>query len=204
MFKFVALSALSAAALAAPSADPQVVVGGVPQVAALPAGILAPNCKIEYEEIEVQNCVPKPNRVCDTKELKNEGIEYERVCKDVVSKHCAGGHAAPYTHLLAKREAEADPQFPYVAAPLAAAVHTAPTVTTVTHPCQEVKTTHCVDSPKKVEGTVPVERCHVERVVECEMITQKVPKTVCEEVESKIVTPGLVTYAGLPHPLLHK
>merc|ERR1712121_447272 len=119
----------------------------------LPAGhVVPPNCKVEFEEIETQECTPRANRVCDTKELKHEGVEYKQVCKDVVSKHCGVGPAVP--HLLA------------AAHPVPAAA----TVTTIKHECQEVTSKHCVDTPEKVSTTVPVERCHVERVVDCKPV----------------------------------
>jgi len=195
MFKFVAASYLATLALAAPNADPQLVldhhVGAVtlpgaalPAAAHLPAvSALPANCKIEYEEIETSQCTPKTNRVCDTKELRNEGVEYKRVCKDVVSTHCGG----PAHHFLAKREADAQFLGGYAGHPIVAPA--AATVTaTIKHECTEVTEKHCVDNPQKVENTVPVERCHVETFVDCEPVVQKIPKTVCEPVETKVVT----------------
>jgi len=169
-------------ALAAPKADPQL-LGAV----TLPGAALPSNCAIEYEEIETSKCTPRANRVCDTKELRQEGVKYERVCKDIVNKVCHPGH------FLAKREAEpeADAQFlGYHGAPLvAAAAHAVPAAVTATikTECSEVTEQHCVDNPVAVENTVPVERCHVETVVECEPVVNKIPKTICEPVETTVV-----------------
>merc|ERR1712142_480628 len=203
MFKFVAISCFVTLALGAPNADPQLLVDGIGAVTLPAAAHPSPNCRIEYDEIETQKCTPRTNRVCDTKELKREGVKYKQVCKDVVSKHCGGppAVAAPAAaHLLFKREADAQLLHPYAGgaavlpAAAVAAAHPVPasaTVTTIKHECHEVTSKHCVDTPEKVVGTVPVERCHLEQVVDCEPVFQRVPKTVCEPVETKVVTHGL-------------
>merc|ERR1712117_731473 len=69
--------------------------------------------------------------VCNTETVETEEIEYEKVCKEVVDTICDQPAVVPAAvgyHAIAKRDAEADPQFfahPYaahaVAAPLAAA-----------------------------------------------------------------------------------
>merc|ERR1712066_1096608 len=202
MFKFfVTASCLAAAALGAPgevARDPregkQLLAAGLP---ATPLLRHAPNCRIEHEVIAVQSCTPRPEQVCDTVDVDHQEIEYEKICKEVTSTHCpvSPGH-------IIKREAEADAQYypglshpglsypaltyPRVAAaPVAAPVTIAPTVATVKHACHEVTTEHCVDSPKAVTNTVPLEHCHVKQVVDCVPAEQTVPKTVCDPVETK-------------------
>merc|ERR1712226_323930 len=181
MFKFiVTASCLAAAGLAAP----QTPLLGAPLVRH------APNCRIEQEVIAVQHCTPRTEQVCNTID-----VEYEKICKEVTSTHCPSVPA----HLI-KREAdaEADPQwlagsYPFAApwsrvaaAPVAVASPVvAPVVATVKHACHEVTTEHCVDSPKAVSTTVPLEHCHVKQVVDCVPAEQTVPKTVCDPVETK-------------------
>merc|ERR1719486_69035 len=107
--------------------------------------------------------------------VTSEEITYEKRCKEVVNKHCAGHVAAPLgvaaPGLIVKREAEADPQFyaglhgiaPYAhaaiaPAPIAYSVPE-PVVKTVETPCTEVKTEHCVDVPIIKPVVTPVETC---------------------------------------------
>merc|ERR1712124_154112 len=108
-----------------------------------------PACTPSTEEIEIQSCAPRAENVCTTEDVVSEEITYEKRCKEVVNKHCAG--VAPLAHagLIVKREAEAeaDPQFlaglPYahaVAAPLVAPAPVAyavpePVVKTIETPC---------------------------------------------------------------------
>merc|ERR1712157_501458 len=112
--------------------------------------------------------------------------------------------------------AEADPQFlaahPYglAAAPLAAApvaavapvaAHAvAHSVTaTVKHACREVVTQHCVDNPKVLPVPVEVEHCHTITKVACEPVENKIPRTVCQPVETQHVGyAGYRGYAGYP------
>jgi len=68
--------------------------------------ISRPQCTVTFEEIETQNCVPKTEKVCDTKEVEQETVTYEKECKEVTSKQCAPGGVVQ--HGIIKREAEAD------------------------------------------------------------------------------------------------
>jgi len=198
MFKLFAVASMASVALAAPQpeADPQLYLGGG-AVAAPVAPVLTPNCRIEHEEIETQVCTPRPETKCVTTDVNHDDVEIEVVCKDVVSKHCPTGPA----HVVLKREAEAeadpeaDPLFYHHAgalapaiAPAVVAAPAAAAVTTVKHACQEVTTKHCVNNPKVVSKSLPLERCHVEQVVDCTPTVHKVAKTVCEEVETKVLT----------------
>merc|ERR1712226_1399828 len=95
-----------------------------------------------------------------------------KVCKEVVDVICDGP-----AHYIAKREAdaEADPQFlaaPYHHAAYAAAPVAAPAVAhslkaTGKHACREVTTEHCVDNPKVKPVPVEVEHCHTVTKVTC-------------------------------------
>merc|ERR1711892_426682 len=127
----------------------------------------AANCKTELEVLVTQTCVPSTENVCNTVVVDTEEIEYEKVCKDVVSTICdAPAVVGGYHHAIGKREAdaEADPQFfgGYAAhhvAPVAHAVaHSVQA--TVKHACREVTTEHCVDNPKVKAVPVEVEHCH--------------------------------------------
>merc|ERR1712018_278647 len=141
----------------------------VPAVAAIapvaPAVAVAPNCEIQYEELATQVCTPRTETVCETKDVVAQSVKYEQVCKEVTSKHCANGVAAPYGHVIAKRDADADAWYGY-AAP--AAYH--------------VPAVYAVE-----ETPVPIEQCHVVNKVDCVDEVQKIPKTVCEAVETKVV-----------------
>merc|ERR1712001_615325 len=140
------------------------------------------------------------------------GIEYEKVCKEVVDTICDQPAVVPAAvgyHAIAKREAdaeaEADPQFfahPYaahaVAAPLAAApVAVAPVAAhavahsvtaTVKHACREVTTEHCVDNPIVKAVPVEVEHCHTVTKVTCTPVDNQIPKTTCTPVETQHVS----------------
>jgi len=208
MFKLFALSALASVAVAAP--DPQVLVAdGVAAAHVAPVvGAVPPNCAIEYESIPTKTCTPRAETVCDTIDIDHHVIEYSEICKDVTSKHCP----APYHHGLVKREAEAEAEAdPYFyglhggyahVAPVAAPAVAAPAaVATVKHGCHEVTAKHCVQSPEAVNKPVPVERCHVTQKVDCVETEQQVAKTVCEEVETKVLQPLAhpFAYAGYAH-----
>merc|ERR1712224_459294 len=109
-----------------------------------------PACTPSTEEIEIQSCAPRAENVCTTEDVVSEEITYEKRCKEVVNKHCAG--VAPFAHAVAA---------PLVApAPVAYAVPE-PVVKTIETPCTEVKTEHCVDVPIIKEVVTPVETCHV-------------------------------------------
>ncbi len=185
-------------------------------VQTLPAPVeVKPSCRVVTETIESQSCTPRPERLCETKQVVNQHITYEKKCKDVVSRHC-GPVAAPIgtTVLLKKREAEAesnpdaeaDPQIygvPAVGVPAAVGVagvpavqtvHVAapqPVVTTTTtkvaQTCQEVTQQHCVDNPVPVEQLTPVEQCTTVQKVDCVPIVQEIPKTICDPVETTVV-----------------
>lgn len=213
--KIITFSCLLAVSLAAPTADadPQLllaagiaapaiapVAAGIAPLVAAPAvlapapAVLPPNCVIEHEEIATQVCTPRAETVCETKEVVAQAVKYERVCKEVTSKHCAG-LAAPVApllgavagHVIAKREAE--PWYGlggfggYAAAPVAYAAHEE----TITSPCHEVVSEHCLNNPVIEETPVPIEQCHVVNKVDCVPEVQKIAKTVCTPVESKVV-----------------
>jgi hypothetical protein len=209
--KVVIFSCFVAASLAAPTADadadaqillaaapavvapavvaPAVVAPVAPVVAApLPVAV-APNCVIEYDELTTQVCTPRTETVCETKEVIAQSVEYKKLCTEVTSKHCANGIPG-YAHVVAKREAdaEADAQFwggygHHFAAPVAYAAHEE----THTSPCHEVVAEHCLSNPEVVDTPVPIEQCHVVNKVDCVDHVEKIPKTVCTPVESKIV-----------------
>merc|ERR1711970_991280 len=87
MLKFVAFTCLlAAAALAAPSGEELTVK--------------VPKCSIAFEEIESESCIPKAEKVCDTKDVEQAVVKIEKECKDVTSKVCAPA-------IKHKREAEA-------------------------------------------------------------------------------------------------
>merc|ERR1711962_1123224 len=114
MYKFVAYSCLAAAvAYAAPSpdADADAHYGGygLAHVGVAPAvhTVTTPKCTVTFEEIETQNCVPKTEKVCDTKDVEQESVTFEEECKEVTSKVCGGPHGLVHPHII-KREAEAE------------------------------------------------------------------------------------------------
>jgi len=193
MYKLFAVSCLAAAALAAPNPDPQVLVGAAPVAGpAVVAPALAPNCKIAYEAIPTQSCTPRAENVCKTHEIEHQGVEYEKVCKEVTSRHCG----APGSFLYKREaEAEADPQFYAGVHPY----HVPAAVATVKQGCHETVSEHCVDSPKVVSKVVPYETCHITQVVDCVETEQQVAKTVCEPVEHQVVTRA----GGFYHPFAY-
>merc|ERR1719277_2120822 len=72
-----------------------------------------------------------------------------------------------------------------------AAYHHVPAVyaheETITSPCHEVVSEHCVNNPVVEDTAVPIEQCHVVNKVDCVDEVQKIPKTLCEAVETKVV-----------------
>merc|ERR1719351_509512 len=184
-----------------------------PVVKTVTKTVTTPKCSVTYETIESQNCVPKSEKVCDTKDVEQESVTYEKECKEVTSKVCG-----PQSHIgIIKREAEADAWHgaglgygvgavglaghavgaPYVAhaAPIAKAVAVAaPAAVATSHvtiksDCREVTKEVCVNTPKKITKTVPVTSCHVEQDVVCTPVTKRIPKKVCEPVETKVTVP---------------
>merc|ERR1711972_368342 len=151
---------------------------------------------------------------CDTKDVEQESVTFEKECKEVTSKVCGGPHGLVHPHII-KRDAEAKAEAwgpaglyghavgaPYVAHAAAPAVvaHAAPAVvaapaavatshTTIKSDCREVTKEVCVNTPKKVTKTVPVTSCHVEQDVVCTPVTKKIPKKVCNPVETKVTVP---------------
>merc|ERR1712029_889061 len=107
MNKFVAYACLAATATyAAPSADAWGGYALAPALAPAVATITQPKCTLTFEEIETQNCIPKAENVCDTVDVEQESVTFEKECKDVTSKVC--GPAAGAIPII-KREAEAEP-----------------------------------------------------------------------------------------------
>jgi hypothetical protein len=178
------------------------------------ATVTRPKCTVTYEEIETQNCVPKTEKECDTKEVEQETVTYEKECKEVTSKDCQPGHV--FKHGIIKRESEAGygagiyghstsgyggaygGYSTGYATPTAHAVHVAPKVTkgysgtgytTVKSDCREVTKEVCVNTPKKTTKTVPVTNCNSKQTVSCHKVTKKIPKKNCETVEAKITVP---------------
>merc|ERR1719175_217719 len=218
MNKFVAYSCLAAVACAAPSADADAwgIGYGAPLAAAplaaapvavapAPAAvtITTPKCTLTYEEIETQNCVPKVENVCDTVDVEQESITFEKECKDVTSKVC-GPNAGAIP--IIKREAEAEPWLglaghaigaPYVhhapaLAPALAPAALAHGYATIKSDCREVTKEVCVNTPKKISKSVPITTCKVVQSVDCTPVVSKVPKQNCEAVETEVpVAPAL-------------
>merc|ERR1712242_46165 len=131
MNKFLAVLFFAVAAHAAPSADADAdadaqflgyhaaplaaaPLAAAPLAATAPVAPIAyhagpaPNCVTEQEILVTQTCTPTAENVCTTQTVETEEIEYEKVCKEVVDVICDGP-----AHYIAKREAdaEADPQF---------------------------------------------------------------------------------------------
>merc|ERR1712126_477040 len=76
----------------------------------------------------------------------------------------------------------------HAAAPVAK-VAKATSHVTIKSDCREVTKEVCVNTPKKVTKTVPVTPCHVEQDVVCTPVTKRIPKKVCEPVETKVTVP---------------
>merc|ERR1711936_276714 len=165
MMKVFAISCLVASCWAAPAADaeadPQYLLGAPAVAPVAPVAYHATNCETVVETLITQTCTPTA----------------ENDCKEVVDVICDGP-----AHYIAKREAdaEADPQFlaapyhhaAYAAAPVAAHAVAHSLKATVKHACREVTTEHCVDNPK----------------VNCADVTNEIPTTKCEPVVSEHVS----------------
>lgn len=78
-----------------PEADPQFLAAAplaTPVVHAAPATVkhtyqthvaTPPECAVEEEELEVQNCAPRAENVCTTQDVVSQHITYEKKCKPV-------------------------------------------------------------------------------------------------------------------------
>lgn len=206
--KVIIFSCFMAVSFAAPTADaeadPQLILNAAPAVVApaavapaavvpaavapvvAPAPVVPSNCEIQHEEIVSQICTPRAETVCETKEVVAQSVKYEKLCKEVTSKHCANGIPG-YAHVVAKREADAEAWYGYGAPVVAPVAYTAEE--TITSPCHEVVAEHCLNNPVVEETPVPIEQCHVVNKVDCVDNVQKIPKTVCKEVTSTVVRP---------------
>merc|ERR1712025_947815 len=182
---------------------------------------LSPNCKQEGVEVFTQNCSPTAESFCIPNTLDTEEIEFEKVCVDVENTICDDPTLAKpaFTAHKYKRAADAKAKpdaeaeallhgshsYPAVAAghhghhghpaPLPALVGAIshPATATIQHPCHQVTTQHCFDSPKVKKVSVDVENCHTVTKVSCTKVKHNLPKTVC--------TP--VTTSAVHHPLHH-
>jgi hypothetical protein len=207
MMKVFAISCLVASCWAAPAADaeadPQYLLGAPAVAPVAPVAYHATNCETVVETLITQTCTPTAENVCTTQTVETEEIEYEKVCKEVVDVICDGP-----AHYIAKREAdaEADPQFlaapyhhaAYAAAPVAAHAVAHSLKATVKHACREVTTEHCVDNPKVKPVPVEVEHCHTVTKVTCADVTNEIPTTKCEPVVSEHVS-----HAGYASPYVY-
>ena len=90
--------------------------------------------------------------MCDTKDVEQAGLTFEKECKDVTAKVCA----PTLVHPIGYATVEAD--------------------------CKEVTKQVCINKPKKVTKTVPVTSCQLKTSVDCKPVKSKIPKRVCEEV----------------------
>merc|ERR1712121_413000 len=238
MNKFVAYSCLAAAVtygapqpeadahlgyglgLAAPLAHPAPVAVAP---ATITKKIVTPKCVLAFEEIETQNCVPKVDKVCDTEDVEQQSITFEKECKEVTSKVC-GPAAAVHPYGIIKREAEAEAEAwhgagvlgygagvigaPAIAA--APAVAVAPAAVATSHvsiksDCREITNEGCTNTPKTVSKTVPITSCHLKQSVACEKVVKKIPKQECENVETEVVVPAPapVVHAAPVAPVVH-
>merc|ERR1711981_236285 len=135
--------------------------GLAPAAVVEPAPVaLAPNCKLETEDLVTQVCTPAPRHVCETKTVTAQHVEYEKVCKEVTSKHCAAAPVAPAVvaephyglGLPAPLLHHAPVAVAPAVAPVAAAYHIGAThEETHTTPCHEVVAEHCVNNPIVVD-----------------------------------------------------
>merc|ERR1712226_1709383 len=90
MNKFVAYSCLAAAvAYGAPQASYGGYGAGIAHGIAAPAihapatitkTVTTPKCTVTYETIETQNCTPRTEKECNTEEVEQETVTYERSC----------------------------------------------------------------------------------------------------------------------------
>merc|ERR1712156_1173014 len=210
--KIALVSMLAAVAVAAP--EPQIPYG-LGYAGGAVASHVPPACTPSTEEIKIQSCAPRAENICSTADVVSEEITYEKRCKEVVNKHCAGvvGHAG----LIVKREAEAEADAQILAglplahgvAPYAHAAFAAPApvayavpqavTKTIETPCTEVKTEHCVDVPIIKEVVTPVETCHVVTKVDCTPAVHSIPKVTCEAGTTEVVhhVPAAVGYHHL-------
>merc|ERR1711923_333046 len=212
--KVFAISCLIALAGAAPKpdaeADPQLIAAAPYAHAAYAAPVAVPaaNCKTDTEILVTQTCVPSAENVCTKQTVDTEEIEYEKVCKEITDVICDQPAVVGY-HGIAKREAdaEADPQFfaapPVAVAPVAAHAVAHSVTATVKHACREVTTEHCVDNPKVKIVPVEFEHCHTVTKVACPDVENPLPKTPCEPVETThvshaaVAAPVAVGYHGV-------
>ena len=166
------------------------------------------NCKLEYVDINRLECKPRYDIVCTDEQKLVDQIKYRKICKTIVDVIC-GSHDQPVkvgqiTQNLpgTNRPSEATPE----------AYHNF-----FRHNCYDVPKDYCYAEPyvEAAEQETPV--CHVETKAECEEVTTKVPKYVCNheperperpevetqegsynEVEQNTVEAGPVVYAASP------
>merc|ERR1712193_107876 len=185
---------------ASPVADP-LVLGSAVHAS---GNTLSPNCKQESVEDFTQNCSPTSESFCIPNTLDTEEIEFEKVCVDVENTICNDPTIAKpaFTAHKYKRAADAKAKPDAEAEALLHGSHSYPAVAgaishpataTIQHPCHQVTTQHCFDSPKVKKVSVDVENCHTVTKVSCTKVKYNLPKTVC--------TP--VTTSALHHPLHH-
>jgi len=145
-----------------------------------PFGPLPRNCKMEHEVLMVNECQPTIERQCQKQMVDTEEIQYKKLCKDVVETLC---NNMPLGVPFVKRDADiiADDQLfgGHFAQPTTS-------VTKVKSTCQEVTTNHCFNNPHVKQVPVEVETCHPVTKANCREVEKRIPKTMCEPIETTI------------------
>ena len=169
--------------------------------------VIAPNCEIQYEEIEVQECTPRVEEVCETKDVVSQSVKYKKICKEIVENECASivGHSSHDVHHgVGKREAEGS-VIHHGHQPIIRHKHVikpAPIVKskTIEAPCREVKSEHCIHSPEVEDETIPVEQCHKVKKIDCVDKVEKIPKKICTPAKSVVRE---IEHPVVAHPIAH-
>merc|ERR1712121_195965 len=191
--KITLVSMLAAVAVAAP--EPQLGWGSLGYAGGAVTSHVPPACTPSTEEIEIQSCAPRAENVCKTEDVASEEITYEKRCKEVINKHCAGavGGLIVKREANAEAEAEADPLIlahgglplahagiaPYAAAaapliaPAAAPlVAPAPVAYAVPHAVTKTIETPCTEVKTEHCVDVPIIKPVVTPVETCHVVTK--------------------------------
>merc|ERR1712025_826465 len=173
---------------------------------------------LDTEEIEFEKvCVDVVNTICDDPTIATPAFtafKHKRAADaEAEAVADAGAEAVPEADPLLIASHIINPAAPKISAVLSHVGHAGhlavppapapvpalvgavphPAVATITHPCHQVSTEHCFDSPKVKQVPVDVENCHTVTKVSCTEVKKRLPKTVC--------TPVTTTEVSYPRPV---
>jgi hypothetical protein len=178
------------------------------------------NCRIEYEFIKVNSCVPAFDIVCQKEARPSQTIGLKKVCKEIVDVVC-GNHHQPSgeghpVHAVPVQEGSEHTHgveeniVLHESTPVAVVADALiPSVGSYIHPyhfqaharhhCYEVPREYCYDVPLVRDVPLKVNVCHAKTIAKCRVITHRLSKHVCnQDTDGQLVADEVVSIEEVP------